>query len=311
MKTSLKIEQFRAVLLLFGAIVMLTAGCKQATGSLDIAEEEPGIQDLNINVKYAESYDQTVTTYSRLWPEGISAGFGKGKLNEGGELLVDYERTREVLAFDEDGYMSSVSEFLEGDGEMNMPEETYNELKATMPARSNDYDPVVKTVMEGGSLDYYSESGELVFSYPVDKEEYWIDPAVFDSLKAHETETSQSVKNNLQKLTDEGIQFERIGEFYAGYSMEASAELKADGISKEKYVRDLRNGNILVYATLNPSGEYISVTRSSFSFHQGLPVLSSEERLQFGIINNSWGIIGRTKMTRQNIKVILNDEVQQ
>jgi len=34
MKTSLKIEQFRAVFVLFGAIVMLTVGCKQATDSL-------------------------------------------------------------------------------------------------------------------------------------------------------------------------------------------------------------------------------------------------------------------------------------
>ncbi len=312
MKSELNsIKQFRGVILLLGVGILLSFACKQATGSFDTSEEKPIIEDLNINVKYAESYDQTVTTFSRIWPDDISAGFEKGKLNEGGELLVDYERTREVLAFDEDGYMSSVSEFLEGDGEMNMPEEAFNDFKDIMPARSNDYDPVVKTVMENGSLDYYSKSGELIFSYPIDKEKYWIDPAVFDSLKAQEAETSQSVKNSLQQLVDEGIQFERIGEFYVGYSKESSIDLRTDGIAKERYVQDLRNGNILVYATIKPNGEYKSVTRSNFSFHKGLAVLSSEERLQFGTINNSWGIVGRTKMVRQNIKVILNDEVLQ
>ncbi|MEP1304927.1 MAG: hypothetical protein ABJK11_03485 [Balneola sp.] len=145
MKSELNsIKQFRGVILLLGVGILLSFACKQATGSFDTSEEKPIIEDLNINVKYAESYDQTVTTFSRIWPDDISAGFEKGKLNEGGELLVDYERTREVLAFDEDGYMSSVSEFLEGDGEMNMPEEAFNDFKDIMPARSNDYDPVVK-----------------------------------------------------------------------------------------------------------------------------------------------------------------------
>ena len=213
--------------LLIGMGILLSFACKQATGSLDISEEEPIIEDLNINVKYAESYDQTVTTFSRIWPEGISAGFGKGKTSSGGELLVDYERTREVLAFDEDGYMSTVSEFLEGDGEMNMPEEAFNDLKDIMPARSNDYDPVVKTVMEGGKTFQYGKSGNLKYQFEYDPEVFRVTQAELDSMEVWANasdDTDQSVQRNLINLSQQNINFERVGDFHVSYQVELGDE---------------------------------------------------------------------------------------
>lgn len=309
MKTSLKIEQFRAVLLLFGAIVMLTAGCKQATGSLDLAEEEPVIQDLNINVKYAESYDQTVTTYSRLWPEGISAGFGKGKLNEGGELLVDYERTREVLAFDEDGYMSSVSEFLEGDGEMNMPEETYNELKATMPARSNDYDPVVKTVMKDGKTFEYGKSGNVKYQYDYDPETFRVSQAELDSMEVWANaskNTEQSVQRNLLNLSQQNIDYKRVGDFHVSYQVELGDEERKYGLASYHYLDDLRTGMTVQLVVLRTDGRYDSIVRNMYQTVNKIPVLASEVRYTFGEVNGEWGVVYRQRTTRENINVIRN-----
>lgn len=288
---------------------MLTLACKQATGSLDISEEEPIIEDLNINVKYAESYDQTVTTFSRLWPKGISAGFGKGKLNEGGELLVDYERTREVLAFDEDGYMSSVSEFLEGDGEMNMPEDAFNDLKDIMPARANDYDPVVKTVMEGGKTLQYGKSGELKYQFEYDPETFRITQAELDSMEvwaSASNDTEQSVQRNLLNLRQQDISYERIGDFYVSYQVELDDEERKQGLASFHYVDDLRTGLTAQLVVLRTDGRYDSIIRNMYQTVNKIPVLTSEVRYTFGEVNGEWGVVYRQRTTRENINVIRN-----
>ncbi|MCH2450693.1 MAG: hypothetical protein MK198_11175 [Gracilimonas sp.] len=307
MKTHLKTtKQFRAVTVLLGVCMLLTYGCKQVNNPLESSNEELSIEGLNINVKYAESYDQTEITYSRIWPKGISTGFDKAKSTSGGELMVDYERTHEIIAYDEEGYMSSVSEFLEGDGEMNMPEAVYENLKDQMPARSVDHDPLVRTEMIDGQLNYYSKSGKLMNSYPVNRELYKIDPALLDSLKFGNSDTNESVQSNIQALENAGIVFNRIGDRYIEYEKVASSINRADGIAKEQYVLNLQNGNIILYATYNPSGDLLALNRSNFKEVNGISILNNEEQFTFGEINNSWGIIQRRTITRENIKIVHN-----
>lgn len=303
------IKQFRVAMLLFGVGILLSFACKQATGSLDISEEEPIIEDLNINVKYAESYDQTVVTYSRLWPEGISAGIGKSKNSSSGELLVDYERTREVLAFDEDGYMSTVSEFLEGDGEMNMPEEAYNELKSTMPARSNDYDPVVKTVMEDGNLYQYGKSGNLKYQSEYDPETFRITQAELDSMEVWANtsgDTENSIQNNLLNLSQQNIKYDRVGDYYVSYQIETRDRERKHGIEAYKYVDDLRTGLTKQLIVLRTDGKYDSVIRSMHQIVNRIPVLVSESRYTFGEVNGEWTVAYKQRTTRENINVTRN-----
>ena len=310
MKTELNsIKQFRTAILLLGVCLVLSFACKQATGSLDISEEEPIIEDLNINVKYAESYDQTVVTYSRLWPEGISAEFGKGKVSSGGELLVDYERTHEIIAFDENGYMSTVSEFLEGDGEMNMPEEAFNDLKSTMPARANDYDPVVKTVMEDGLKKSFGKSGKLKYKQEYDPEYFRVTQAELDSLEAWQNQnrdTEQAVKQSLFNLSQQGIDFDRVGDFHVSYSLQAETEEQGKGIFKYEYTDDLRTGLTAQLVVLRTDGNYESIVRNSYQKVNNIPVLASETRYSFGDVNGKWSIAYRQITSRENIKLVRN-----
>lgn len=262
---------------------------------------------MNINVKYAESYDQTEMTFSRQWPEGITSGFSKAS-SDGGELLVDYEKTKHILAFDTDGYMSMASEFIEGDGEMNMPESIYNSLKDDIPANGSDYDPIVRTEMKDGTLRYYAKSGVLVFEKALNKDEFWVDPEDLEALSstANGNDTNQSIEGNLKKMEMSGVSFNRIGKYHVGYERKATPEDMEVGISKHQYVMDLRNGNINIYASIKPDGNYYSITKSNFSNINGSSILSSEEYFHFGEINNSWDVVTRRKMTRQNIQVIKN-----
>lgn len=294
------------LVVLFVTSIALTYACKQVNSPFEQdSQQEQTIEGLNINVKYAESYDQTEITYSRLWPQGISAGLNKSQTN-GGELLVDYEKTREIIAYDEEGYMTSITEFLEGDGEMNMPEEAYNELKSTMPAKSANYDPIIRTEFKDGVLIYIAKSGRIIERYPVDKELYKVDPTLFDSLLQNNDNTQQAVKNNLLKIENSGVVYNRVGDRYVEFRRKADAQNARDGISEEQYVLDLQNGNILLYAKINSKGEIISLTRSHFESKNGFPILASEERFTYGKINNAWGIIQRTTMNRENIKIIHN-----
>lgn len=310
MKTELNsIKQFRTAILLFGVCIVLSFACKQATSSFETSEDEVSIEELSINVKYAESYDQTVTTFSRLWPEGVSAEFGKGKASSGGELLVDYERTREILAFDENGYMSTVSEFLEGDGEMNMPEEAFNEFKSSMPARSNDYDPVVKTVMEGGKTFMYGKSGKLKYQFDYDPKDYKASVDELDSLKAWQDQnqdTENSIKRTLKSLNQEGINFDRVGDFHVTYNLEAELDEQEKGLLVYQYTDDLRTGLTAQLVVLRTDGNYESIVRSKYQIIDNVPMLALETRYSFGDVNGKWGITYRQRMTRENIKLVRN-----
>ena len=91
-----------------------------------------------------------------------------------------------------------------------------------------------------------------------------------------------------------------------GYEREATREDAELGITKHQYLMDLRNGNINIYASVMPDGKYYSITRSKFTLVNGSSVLASEEYMHFGKINNTWDVITRRKMTRQNIQIIKN-----
>jgi hypothetical protein len=293
----------------FLALAVVIAGCTSIDAP--VGTDDNGVksfEDLNINVKYAESYDQTTVTFSRHWPNSISTSLAKN-VEGGGELMIDYERVHEVIAFDEDGYMSSTLEFLEGDSEMGMPESVYEQVKAEMPAKDPSDNPVAKIVMTDGLMRQYGKDGTIKSEFPIDKEALRIDPEWLEVLRdstSDEGNTQNTIKNNIRVLEDSGIKYSVVNGFYAKYEMPPSPEGVADGVSKQEYVRDLRNGNIISYAELNAKGEYLNVTESRYSTIEGIPVLKHEVYYTFGNVNGHWGISERSVMTRENIQIIIN-----
>lgn len=72
--------------------------------------------------------------------------------------MIDYENVHEVTAYNSDGYMQMSRKYLEGNADLAMPEDLYEDVKDEMPAPESDYDPVVRSELSDGTLTYYTRS---------------------------------------------------------------------------------------------------------------------------------------------------------
>lgn len=289
-------------------IVPLLVSCtNQTTSNGNEIDVPTSVEALNISVKYAEAYDQTTITFSRYWPPSISQGLNK-TVDKDGEIMVDYERVKEVVAFDEQGYMASSIEFLEGDQSMNMPEEIYKSLKEYMPAEGVNHDPIVKQEMSNGVIKKYGVSGNIVYEDTYDPEEYKIDPATLDSLQAYlnAQDSTNSINSNLEQLNAEGINFSREGDYIVKYSLfENNGNNTENGIRYE-YLDDLRNGTNLQTSIYNSEGKLEEVWLNTYANVKGYPILSARTELKYAMVDDNWQVAYRTLITRENIQLIKN-----
>jgi hypothetical protein len=290
-----------------GILVLLVSCTNQTTSTENEIDVPASVEALNISVKYAEAYDQTTITFSRYWPPSISQGLNK-TADQDGEIMVDYERVKEVVAFDEHGYMASSIEFLEGDQSMNMPEQIYKELKASMPANGIYYDPIVKEEMSNGVIKKYGVSGNLVYEDTYDPEEYKIDPATLDSLQAYfnAQDSTNSINSSLAQLNAEGINYSREGDYIVKYSLFENSGNNTDNGIRYEYLDDLRNGTNLQTSIFNSEGRLEEVWLNTYANIKGYPILSARTELNYAMVNGKWQVAYRTLTTRENIQLINN-----
>jgi len=295
----------RGFAVMFSYLIFFT-GCTGADNPFnsESAESTISIDDLNIDVKYAESFDQTTITFSRHWPSGITAGFGKINLPQNGEIMVDYERTSELIAYDENGYLGKVRQFLEGDEKMNMPESAYSVVKANMPSRDSYKNPMIREEMSGGIMRYFDKNGELLSEYPYNEELYRVSQIELDTYKDWQktSNSENSVQNNMQLLQNQGINFEILDDYYATYSVNASEDFSED--IRFEYTDDLRTGLPVSMVAYKENGRVESIQLNQYDTNTGFPILSKQVIYQYGNVNGEWNIAYRTLMTRQNIQVL-------
>lgn len=292
---------------LFGVLAIIIASCTQVESPFSVQEPDvKSFEDLNINVKYAESYDQTTITYSRHWPSSISTGLAKTTSDGEGEIMVDYERIHEIIAFDEDGYMSSVTEFLEGDEKMNMPESVFNDLKTKMPARGINNDAIVREEMSDGLVKLFTRSGNLLYELPYNPEEYRVELSELEAFEewAKTQNSEKSIESNLKKLELEGLDFSVIEGIYAKYSV--VDQINNSEKIRFEYIDDLRTGLNLQTITYRADNRIENVQLNSYQIVSGVPILSGQVTYQYRNVNGSWDVAYRTQMTRNNIKIAKN-----
>jgi hypothetical protein len=295
----------RGVAVILTMLLFLT-GCTTSDNpfSSESIESSISIDDLNINVKYAESYDQTTITFSRHWPDGITAGFGKMISPNNGEIMTDYERISEIIAYDNDGYLSIVREFLEGDEKMNMPESAYNKLEDAMPSRDRILGIMHKEEMSGGSFKHFDKNGALLHEYSYDQELYKITLDELAAFRTWQEDNNDAVNSNVEKLQNKGINFEIVDDIYAKYSIPV-IDHGFDNLRFE-YIENLRTGLQVGLISYKEDGEIQSIQTSQYAKSNGFPVLSKLVTYQYGNINGKWDIAYKTIMTRENIEVLIN-----
>ncbi len=290
------------------SFLILFAGCTSSDNpfSSESTESSISIDDLNINVKYAESYDQTTITFSRHWPEGITAGFGKMISPNNGEMMIDYENVNKTISYDHEGYISTIIEFIDGDETMNMPEYYYDSIKDEIPSRSSNYDPIVKEIMTNGVRRVYGQSGSLKFEKTYDLEDFRLTANELDSIDIwfDILGTSNAINSNIDRMNLEGINFQIEDNYYVRYSKSITNRENQE-VSFE-YLDDLRTGLNIQTIAYDYLGRATSITLNTYSRVDGLPILNNQSLYQFGDLNDKWQIVYRTVMTRENIQILKN-----
>lgn len=287
--------------------ILFSSGC---TGdNLSLVETDKGLSSsselLAPNIRYQLSYDEELITYSKVWPEDITSGLYKQTKSSDLELVMDYEAKSQKLGFDEEGNMIITYEYRDGNEEMNMPSDLYEQVKDEMPAQAPDHRPTASFQLKDGLMTYFDEAGEIISqeSYPTDK--YRLDPAIIDSMRA-EAESNASpdakIARNLKLLDMEGLNYSLIGESYASFLI----DINEYGVSRYEKMIDLKTGEEVKSAVILENGEYESITVMKYETVNGHSVLSNSETLNFGMHNGEWSVTGRTLLTRNNINVIFN-----
>lgn len=282
-------------------------GCDEITlapegeSSPSIGESEPS-EPLPPGVRMRMHYDQTEVTYSNVWPGSIVGNNEKAK-EEGAMLMTEYEKTREVYSYDEEGYLTASYEYLEGHPDMNMPEASYSELRDQMPYNPEDENPIVRSELKGNAITYFREDGSVERERPIEPESFRVDPARLDSLEeARDDDLSPDRRreNVRRSLEERGLSLQQLDENRVAFE-QTLEEVQA--VSRVQKVVDLRIGKPihLRYELKNGNTDLIETRR--YKYTSGIPVMVQSVTYDFDDRSGSWGVVARTEVTRQNISV--------
>jgi hypothetical protein len=113
------------ILLLAGVVFLslssISCDVQKISNSTEIANAETSNMQKSKPslLLYRLTYDQTTASFSTRVPAGPKIAEGEETL-----MLKDYERVQKSITIDNSGSISIVTEWLEGNAGMNMPEET-------------------------------------------------------------------------------------------------------------------------------------------------------------------------------------------
>tara|TARA_R110002124_G_scaffold251749_2_gene416992 strand:- start:2620 stop:3369 length:750 start_codon:yes stop_codon:yes gene_type:complete len=246
--------------------------------------------------------------FTPFWPEDVVAGFKSKSVSEDTEMLIDYDHTREYVAFDQDRNMILQVDYLEGTRSQGMPDDLYSEVKTDMPDRSDDKQ-VVSTRVGNGLITYvYSdgtETSESLDKMVIDDEayEYW------RSLYENRQDTSASAKiaQNLEELRQSGISFKQLDGSTVYFELQPDGDEQPD-IGQIRQKMDLKTGDIVMSATQFKDGRYESVSYMSYKLVRNISVLQNSETYVFGSYNGEWQAVQKHVINRENISIATNFE---
>ncbi len=294
-------------LLLCGLLVLSSCSKPSSVNSeLDLSHNTDDL--LNPNISFQISYDQKSMVFTPFWPEDVVAGFKSKSVSEDTEMLIDYDHTREYVAFDQDRNMILQVDYLEGTRSQGMPDDLYSEVKTDMPDRSDDKQ-VVSTRVGNGLITYvYSdgtETSESLDKMVIDDEayEYW------RSLYENRQDTSASAKiaQNLEELRQSGISFKQLDGSTVYFELQPDGDEQPD-IGQIRQKMDLKTGDIVMSATQFKDGRYESVSYMSYKLVRNISVLQNSETYVFGSYNGEWQAVQKHVINRENISIATNFE---
>lgn len=292
------------VLILFASVLL--AGCdsnKFDSGSPRSDDQPP----LSPNVRMKISFDQAEVTYSNVLPPGVVGDVGGAQSNAQSKsdiqnkgVMESYEATHETWSYDKKGYLTRTYTHTDGWQGLNMPEASFNDLKAQMPRRAPK-NPITKFKLEGGTIQFISKNGKVTASASVDPAEFRLAPPTLDSLEAlqEDTQTDQRTDQMRRRLQARGLALNTLSEHHVAF--ETQSEEK--GLSNVRRVIDLRTGQPVYLAYYKENGRLARVKTRTYRRYTGVPVMRHETSYKYGIRDGRWTVVSRTETRRRNISV--------
>jgi len=260
------------------------------------------------NISFQISYDQKSMVFTPFWPGDVVAGFKAKSSSEDTELLIDYDHTREYLAFDQDKNMHFQIDYLEGTSSQGMPDDLYSEVKDEMPNRSDDKQ-VVSTQISAGLITYKYSDGTVV-SENLDASELAINDETYEYWRSlfenkQDTSTSAKIAQNLEDLKQSGISFRQLDGSTVYFELQPDADEQPD-IGRIRQKIDLRTGEVVMSASQFKDGRYESVSYMNYKLVGNIPVLQNSETYVFGSHQGEWQAIQKHVINRENISIATN-----
>ena len=239
------------------------------------------------------NYDERQSSFSINAPTGI------GNPDRDSLTMLDYQRQAVELSFDKNGYFHMEQNHLEGNEDIRMPINVWQETKNIRPAVDPTTNPVIKVIFSDGIMQRIGEKG-VVSAVPYDAEQFRIDPKYVDSLFVEDCDSCVEERKN--RMSDNGIIFTMLGDYYA----KIDTYYDNSFIGKISEVMDLRNGLTSKIAYYQKDGRFDTF---AYLYHQivnGLPVECNEVVYSFGFVKGNWQAKLVTFTDRSNITVTRN-----
>jgi hypothetical protein len=260
-------------------------------------------QKADAGVIYKISYDLVTAEFI---PD-VLARANNAKQKGDGFVLDNYERVRQSVTIDDNGNLRIVTEWPDGDADMNMPAEVYHRTAHLMPAPAHDYKPVAKSEMANGFIRYYSAGGEILREYAVDESQFRVESNRIRELLAESRkplDINERISQVLSSLNKHGGVVRRVNHRYAEIS--ATKAIPA-GVIHQKQVVDLTLGVVVRSEERGPGNRLLNREFMNYAKTDNIPVLKNSVIENYGERNGSWGLSSRKIINRDNFELFVNE----
>jgi|GEM_PF-2709536 len=252
-------------------------------------------------------YEEQSITTSYEWPENLVYTGGLGKaVTEDMEYLVNYSRTHCSYAIDDSGYISFVKEWLEGNADLQMPEEMWEQVEDLTHPIHPSSNPPTRIEFLNGVYNAYGEDGSIIRSSTYDAELLRVNPSTvdLDSFTIALTQFNSSstlsmpISEIMASMSNENNQVVQLGD------QEVMVEQENENQSKVKYVVNSSTGVLSRSAFYNQNEQLELITKYSYSSDSGISI--PIQILQFRIgdrMDGARGVLTKTLVTRSNLNV--------
>ncbi|MFQ6606000.1 MAG: hypothetical protein ACE5D8_10705 [Fidelibacterota bacterium] len=286
--------------------IMAIGGCEFEKPNVTGVETDN--EQLNIPL-FRMEYDQETVTTSTRWPNHIIGRAGRGKTTEGeAEYLVDYANTHTTFTIDDSGYIGIRTDWLEGNADIPMPMDMWNQVKDETNPFHPDHKSKVAFELKDGTYTSYATDGSIIATYPYPADSLKLDTDLIsiDSIAYYlgytmSSDSADMKADIMNHLMQEGVNFRLLGDYEI---LVVKTKHSQEREFLVKMVVNTKTGRIQRRAMYDTQGNLDQVTLLSYDLISGMPF--PVQIITYNIATNHNGerdIIAKTIETRSNISI--------